>query len=280
MDLLIEIIKFLIFSFLIVVVSKYILVKLLRNLAMVLNLKSQTVGAISGVATSTPELLSVCFAAISGLISASWYNILSSNIINFIQYTFAIYLNKNQKYLNNTALKLDIVIVLITIFIPTVIVLFSVPIDLNIVPIFLLLLILTYIINKNSHQLYVSISSFEEVKFEKNKKWFKGNKKKAIKYSFYLSLTVILLFVIGNMLSSTLEALCLRFSIPEFIIGIALGFITSVPELITFYEAQKHHSKHAHDQEGVIEATNNLFASNIINLFVIQSVALVLFKIF
>ena len=278
MDLFIEIIKFLIFSFLIVIVSKYILVKLLRNLAMVLNLKSKTVGAISGVATSTPELLSVCFAAISGLISASWYNILSSNIINFIQYAFAIYLNKNQKYLNNTALKLDVIIVLVTIFIPSSIVFFSVSIDLNIVPIFLLLLILTYIINKNSHQLYLSTSSYEEVQFEKDKKWFKGNKKKAIKYSFYLSLTVILLFVIGNMLSNTLEGLCFRFSIPEFLVGIALGFITSVPELITFFEAQKHHSKHTNPHEGVIEATNNLLASNIINLFIIQSLALILFE--
>ena len=280
MDLFIEIIKFLIFSFLIVVVSKYILVKLLRNLAMVLNLKSKTVGIISGIATSTPELLSGCFAASSGLISASWYNILSSNIINFIQYTFAIYLNKNQKYLNNTALKLDIIIVLVTIFIPASIVLFSVPIDLNFIPIFLLLLILTYIINKNSHQLYLSTSSFEEAKFEKDKNWFKGNKKKAIKYRFYLSLTVIILFIIGNLLSNTLEGLCFRFSIPEFIIGIALGFITSIPELITFFEAQKHHSKHTHDLEGVIEATNNLLTSNIINLFIIQSLALVLFKIF
>lgn len=280
MELFIEIIKFLIFSFWIVVISKYILVKLLRNLAMVLNLNSKTVGIISGIATSTPELLSVCFAAFSGLISTSWYNVLSSNIINFIQYLFAIYLNKNQKYLKNTALKLDIIIVFVTIFIPSSIVLFSVQIDLNIIPIFLLLLSLTYIVNKNSHKLYLSTSSFEEIKFEKDKKWFKGNKKKAIKYSFYLSLTLILLFIIGNMLSNTLEGLCFRFSIPEFIIGIALGFITSVPELVTFFEAQKHHSKHTHNQEGVIEATNNLLASNIINLFIIQSLAVVLFTLF
>jgi len=84
MDLFIEIVKFLIYSFLIVAVSKYILVKLLRNLAMILNLSSKTVGTVAGIATSCPELLSVCFAATTGLISASWYNILSSNIINLI----------------------------------------------------------------------------------------------------------------------------------------------------------------------------------------------------
>jgi len=120
----------------------------------------------------------------------------------------------------------------------------------------------------------------EELEFEKEKKWFKGNKEKAFKYSLYLLLTVILLFIIGNLLSNTLEALCIRFFVSEFIIGIALGFITSIPELITFFESQNHHIKNNSIQEGVIEATTNLFTSNIINLFIIQSLALILFEIF
>lgn len=281
MDLFLEIIKFLIYSFLIVAVSKYILVKLLRNLAMILDLAPKTIGNIAGIATSFPELLSVCFAAITGLISASWYNILSSNIINFIQYIFAIFLNKNQKYLYNTALKLDISLVLFTILVPFLIVIFSIPIHSNIVPIFLLLFILSYIINKNSHQLYLTSSiSEEELQIAKESKWLKGNRKKAIQYIFYLFLTVIFLFIIGNLLSNTLESLCIKFSIPEFMIGIALGFITSLPELITFFEAQKHHNKQDNSKKGVIEATNNLLTSNIMNLFIIQSLALILFELF
>lgn len=281
MDLFIEIIKFLIYSFLIVAVSKYILVKLLRNLAMILNLKPKTVGNIAGIATSVPELLSVCFATISGLISASWYNILSSNIINLIQYIFSIYFNKNQKHLNNIALKFDLAIVLFTVAVPLLITAFSVPITFNIVPIFLLLFILSYIINKNSHHLYLSDFELQdELTIEQEKKWFKGNKKKAINYSFYLFCTVIVLFIIGNLLSNTLEELALSLSVPEFIIGVSLGLITSIPELITFFESQKHHGKSSNDQKGVIEATNNLLTSNIVNLFIIQSLALILAAIF
>ena len=82
------------------------------------------------------------------------------------------------------------------------------------------------------------------------------------------------------MLGNTLEVLNNAFNIPEAIIGIILGFVTSIPELITFIEAQKHHSKNSNDTEGVIEATSNLFASNMLNLFIIESIGIVIFRLF
>ena len=90
----------------------------------------------------------------------------------------------------------------------------------------------------------------------------------------------ILLFVVGDLLGKTLETLCYRFKIPEIIIGILLGFITSIPELITFFESQKHYKESDNEEEGVIEATNNLFTSNILNLFIIQSIGILVYKIF
>ena len=67
--------------------------------------------------------------------------------------------------------------------------------------------------------------------------------------------------------------------IPEFIIGIILGFITSIPELITFVEAQRHHSKETSDIQGVIEATSNLFTSNTLNLFIIEAIGIITYCI-
>ena len=63
------------------------------------------------------------------------------------------------------------------------------------------------------------------------------------------------------------------------IIGILLGLITSIPELITFIESQRHHS-HKDTNEGIVEATSNLLFSNLMNLFVIQSVGIFIFLIF
>ena len=70
------------------------------------------------------------------------------------------------------------------------------------------------------------------------------------------------------------------FNISQTIIGILLGFVTSIPELITFFESQRHHSKSKNDILGVVEATNNLLTSNILNLFVIQSIGIIIFTIF
>ena len=83
--MLIEFIKFLIYSGIIVIISKYVLVTTLRKLAETLNLKPKTVGDIAGYATSMPELLTIGTSSFSGLISASIVNVISSNVINLIR---------------------------------------------------------------------------------------------------------------------------------------------------------------------------------------------------
>ena len=112
-------------------------------------------------------------------------------------------------------------------------------------------------------------------------KWEKGNKRKTVKYATTLIVTGILLFVVGNELGIALENLCNEFNVSQIIIGILLGFITSVPELITFFEAQKHYKKKKNnDILGVIEATNNLLTSNMLNLFIIQVIGIVIYHVF
>ena len=64
MDLVIEILKFILYSAIIIGVSKYILVTLLRNLAESLSLRPKIVGNIAGFATSVPELLTISLASI------------------------------------------------------------------------------------------------------------------------------------------------------------------------------------------------------------------------
>ena len=61
---------------------------------------------------------------------------------------------------------------------------------------------------------------------------------KTIKYTSILIVTGVLLFIVGEFLGDTLEILCNIFNISEMMIGTLLGFITSIPELITFFESQ------------------------------------------
>lgn len=274
-----EFIKFIIYSGLIVLLSKYILVKTLRSLAENLKLKPKTVGDIAGYATSVPELLTITASSLRGLTGASVYNILSSNVINLIQYIGSIMLNKNNKAYKNKAIRIDIVLVLLTIAIPVILMWLEIELSIKIVPIFILLYILFIYINSNSHKVYLSKQDKEiEKQIELEEKKEEGNTRKTLLYIAILIITGILLFVVGDLLGDTLENLANLFNVSQTIIGILLGFTTSIPELITFFEAQKHYKNQQKEDEilGVIEATNNLLTSNILNLFVIQTIGILI----
>ncbi len=273
----IEIIKFIIYSGLIVLISKYILVTTLRKLAEAMNLKAKTVGDIAGYATSVPELLTITTSSLRGLTGASVYNILSSNVINLIQYLGAILLNKNASKLRNKAIVIDLVMVFFTIAIPIVFLKLDIELKLVVVPLFIILYILFMVLNNNVHKLYLKNEDEElEEEIEEERKEQKKNPGKVLRYVLVLIVTGVLLFFIGEMLGDTLENLCNLFGVSEVIVGILLGFVTSLPELITFFEAQRYYKKVDDDMLGVVEATNNLLTSNILNLFAIQSVGILI----
>lgn len=280
MELVWQIVQFIVYTGLIVIISKYVLVKTLRNLAENLKLKPKTVGNIAGIATSVPELLTICASSYSGLTSASIYNVLSSNVINLVQYYVAIVINKNQKSFRNKAIKVDLILVIITIILPILFIGLKSELQIAMVPILILLYLGFRKINDNAHKLYLKREDkeIEEIQ-EKEDRWERGNKRKFARNVIILVLTGIVLFFVGNLLGDTLENLCLIFSVPQFVVGIILGFVTSIPELITFFESQKHHGKSQNDILGVVEATNNLLTSNMVNLFIVQSLGVIIFTL-
>ena len=276
----VEIIKFIIYSGLIVLISKYILVTTLRKLAEALNLKAKTVGDIAGYATSVPELLTITTSSLRGLTGASVYNILSSNVINLIQYMGAILLNKNTSKLRNKAIITDLILVFFTIAIPVIFLKLNIELKLAVVPVFIILYVLFRFLNNHVHKLYLKKEDEElEEEINEEKQVQEKNPKKVLVYILILIFTGILLFIIGELLGDTLENLCNLFGVSEVIVGILLGFVTSLPELITFFEAQRHYRKADDDMLGVVEATNNLLTSNILNLFAIQTIGILISSI-
>ncbi len=289
MAIFIEIIKFLLYSFAIVIVAKYLLVPTLRKLSELFNLGPKAAGNIAGIATSVPELLTVSFAAYAGFIETGIYNVLSSNIINLAQYLGAIYINKNQKYIRNKAIRIDIIMVIITIIIPAFMVVANIKVNMLTVIFFVILLCLFYYINLNVHKLYLrkqddQIDKEENSKYTKEEELIKKGSKRGLQIIInivYIIFIAIALYLIGNLLSDSLTNLSITFKLPDFVLGIALGFITSIPELITFTEAQRKPDKQAVGAElGVVEATNNLLTSNLLNLFAIQSIGIIIYNLF
>ncbi len=278
-----EIVKFLFYSILIVIISKYILVKTIRKLAEVLKLKPKIIGEISGYATSIPELLTITISSFSNLVGASLYNVLSSNIINFLQYFFSIILNKNFKCIKNKAIRIQLLLSIITILIPVIFFMLKIETNLITVPIFIILyLLFRVIINKIDIKYLTKEENLMEKEIEKEVKEESKNTVKNKETTFYvliLILSGVLLYFIGERLGNVLENLCNIFNIKQFVIGILLGVITSIPELITFFEAQKHYKKNNNKLAGVVETTNNLLTSNMVNLFIIQSIGIIIFAL-
>ena len=246
MNFIFEIIKLIIELLIIIFVSKNLLVPVLRKVGELLELKPQTIGNISGIATSIPEFLT----------------------INCIQYILAMAINKNLKVLKNKALKINLVLVLITIIIPIII--WKIDIG-DSVAIAVIYIILFYVFNKiNKHYNgKLNIETKETISHVKT------NKKKIPIYFVYILLIGIILYLVGNLLRDTLENLRYIFDVSEIIIGIVLGIATSIPEFVTFIESQKFH-KNSNEELGVIEASNNLLVSNTLNLFIIQSISIII----
>lgn len=274
--MLIEIGKFFLYSLLIVMISKYMLVKALRKLAENLKLKPRTIGNIAGFATSIPELLTVTVSSFKGLIGTSLYNIISSNVINFIQYTVSLIINKNYKVIKNKGIIIQNILVMITIIFPMI--LLKLENILNRIIAFTLI-VMYFVFNWISKKVHERYLSNEDIKIkERDKEQERYKNKQSYIYIGYILIAGILLYFIGNALGSVLENLSEIFGIAEWILGVLLGFITSIPELITFFESQKHYKEKEEKRAfGVIEATNNLLTSNMLNLFIIQAIGIVIY---
>lgn len=280
--MIIEIIKFFIYAILIVLISKYILVKALRRLAENLNLQPRLIGKISGVATSIPEFLTVTISSFQGLASTSIYNILSSNVINFIQYIFSIVINKNGNVLKKLGILFQNMLVILTILLPIGLLKIEEQMGIKIAVILIFLYVIFSWLIKKTHEKYLKK---EEEKIEQHQaveiSEEKSSYKKSYVYVSYILLAGILLYLIGNQLGNVLNTLSEQLGIAESILGILLGFITSIPELITFFEAQKHYKEEEENKVlGVIETTNNLLTSNMLNLFIIQPLGIIIFMLF
>lgn len=137
-----------------------------------------------------PELLTVFFSSLQGLFGTSMYNIISSNVINLIQYICSIRINKNVYVIKeNRALKVELGIVIITIIIPIAMIWFDMEVNIGLVPIFLLAFVMFYFIKGNAYKVYKmnTLSSKEEEEIEQEKKWVKNKRK----YAFITGLELI-----------------------------------------------------------------------------------------
>ena len=176
---------------------------------------------------------------------------------------------------------MQLILVILTIIIPIVLIKLKNSVNIILAVILIILYFIFLQISKKSYHKYLKKEEVD-INEELNKEIYEEKNKQKGVYLYIIMIIIagILLYFIGDKLGIVLGNLANMFWVAEYILGILLGFVTSIPELVTFFEAQKHYKKQK-DKEilGVIEATNNLLTSNILNLFVIQAIGIVIYNL-
>ena len=176
---------------------------------------------------------------------------------------------------------MQLILVILTIIIPIVLIKLENSANIILAVILIILYFIFFKISKKSYHKYLKKEEVD-INEELNKEIYEEKNKQKGVYLYIIMIIIagILLYFIGDKLGIVLENLANMFGVAEYILGILLGFVTSIPELVTFFESQKHYKKQK-DKEilGVIEATNNLLTSNILNLFVIQAIGIVIYNL-
>lgn len=277
----IQFLLFFVYAALIIVIAKYMMMYFIRKISYAFQLSTGTTGKIIGYATSTPELIGSVAAASVGMIATSIFNILSSNIINVFLFLSAAIYYKKQKDLYKKEYLDEYIITAITILLPIAILVIGVQTHWSLIPLLGLLFFVYLFVDKS----FNSVNVNDKDNTKKNKLLEKSkdkNPKDFKKITFYfgmLVLSILILYILGNRLGNVLETLGANFGIPELLLGILMGVITSLPELTSFFcsfSYYKEDNEEAGDK-ATLEALNNLTSSNASNLFLIQTIALLVF---
>ena len=276
----------------IVVVTRNMMISSIRKIAVYLRWDTKIVGKIFGYATSMPELLNAFVSASIGMISTSIYNVISSNIINVVFVLISTFICKRTKSIIHKKFIVDYIMTVISILIPITLMKFGIADKLTVIPLFIIFYLIFIYISSRTNYFKEAEEELEDERKEivreekkeklKTRRLNKVRKQRVIISFIILFSSFVLLYILGDRLSIVLETLGKEFKVPEIVLGIIIGIATSLPELLSFFSSYKRHSRctNPNKDKGAVEVINNLVASNVANLCIIQTLAIIVFIIF
>lgn len=258
---------------LVVFITRYLLAKGVEWLADNAHLNPKLKGKILGFSTSIPELVATSSTAAMGLLSAGLWNIASSNIINSVLFLSALVWHRKQGRIAQTQFIDEIGFAASAIGLPlllttqtgmerspwTAVGLFG---------IFLTYLVLDKYLNK-----HVDTEYAEEIERVEGS------------HSVASALVLIGLGIVGITLSGYYLGVYAanvvnRLGVPQWAVGWLLGFITSLPELTTFFAVFSAAKKRGERSDASLQSNlDNLAASNMSNLGLIFPIGITVFLV-
>ncbi len=249
---------------------KYGLLRGIDNLAGALRWSPKLRGQITGYATSVPEFVCLVSAGLAGVWEAGLWNIASSNIINFVLLFSAMALYKQFRDLLNRRFVDEIGFATLAIATPIVLMQFGLDTQWYLIPILLAFFLVYQIVDRAANR-PISSEIDDEVESVGS-----------IPMGLILVTTALTsIIVAGLFLGSSTAKVVEQMGVHPAIAGWILGFVTSIPEMVTFFAIYA-----AAKRSGTIdlnsdtqEALDNLTGSNMANVGIVYPIGLLAFLI-
>ena len=251
----------------IVLLVKFGLLRGIDQIANAMRWSAKARGQVTGYATSVPELVCLVSAGLAGVWEAGLWNIASSNIINVVLMSLAVVRYRQFGELLNVRFADEVVFAALAIVVPLVLMQWGMDTEWFLVPLLLGFFVVYQIIDKRINRPPKQEEAITEAV---------GN----LPFGMILGLTALIaITVAGVFLGDATAAVVEQMGIRPTIAGWILGFVTSIPEMISFFAvyAASRNEGRLQDLNDTQEALDNLTGSNMSNVGVVYPVGLLAF---
>ena len=270
-----EIIEFLILTALIVVVARFLLYQPAKAISQRLKFSEHGAGQLLGYLTSAPELVATIAVAATGLFATVAYNILSSNVINVILGVVAAMFYGQLRHLFARRFWREQLMIAISIAVPILLLVTGQVESAWVIPFFLIAYVgYLLVIRRISADGAAPSEPDGVVRVETDHRL--GLKVFLVLNGGLILVALVGLYFLGTALGSTVYELGTTFGVPELVLGVVIGVVTSLPELTTFFSSYLWHRNNGSDRANE-EVVHNMLASNASNLLLIQTLGLAVF---
>ena len=270
-----EIIEFLILTALIVVVARFLLYQPAKAISQRLKFSEHGAGQLLGYLTSAPELVATVAVAATGLFATVAYNILSSNVINVILGVVAAMVYGQLRHLFARRFWREQLMIAISIAVPILLLVTGQVESAWVIPFFIVAYVgYLLVIRRISADGAAPSEPDGVVRVETDHRL--GLKVFLVLNGGLILVALVGLYFLGTALGSTVYELGTTFGVPELVLGVVIGVVTSLPELTTFFSSYLWHRNNGSDRANE-EVVHNMLASNASNLLLIQTLGLAVF---
>ena len=255
----------------IILFVKYGLLKGIDNIAGAMCLSAKARGQITGYATSVPEFVCLVSAGVAGVWEAGLWNIASSNIINTCLMLAAILYYRQLNELFNWRFADEIFFAGFAICVPVVLMVAGLDTHWLMVPVLLGLFLVYQLVDRSVNRSPNDVNGKDETDSAPT-----GN----LPFGIILGLSAIIaISIAGIFLGDATASVVKQVGVHPILAGWILGFVTSIPEMVTFFAVYAAAVKRG-EQKGLDdtqEALDNLTGSNMANVGVVYPIGLLAF---